>query len=314
MASPLHGRAASPHLQSQRRDGRIHCRAVAPAGARRRRHPTLRRAVVEPARGQGRDGRARALRPLAPRGRVRAGPRHAAAGHQRRVDLLFRFGRRHRAGGLREQRQPGGLRRPARERDRSAREDRRGPLLEPLQLSRLQGPDRAARRRRGDDHLLRSRGGRMEAGQGLPRRPMGAGQSHPAWGNRLRLHRPRRSPHPRLGLDPGRAPHPRGRGGVRAQGHRGGDVPSRHAADPREARRTDGSEGMAGRAPHRIPPRWRGREGPRQDGHADRRPPQLRRRGTPDGKRASRTSGSCSAITTTPGSSAASTPAAARRR
>ena len=72
------------------------------------------------------------------------GSGHQTSGHQRRLALVLGLGRCHGAGRLRQQRQPRRLRRAAQERDRSERQDRHRPLLEPLQLSRLQGADGAA--------------------------------------------------------------------------------------------------------------------------------------------------------------------------
>ena len=77
-------------------------------------------------------------------------------------------GRRRGARRLRPQRQPRGLRGPPEERHRRAGQDRPRPLLEPLQLPRLQGPHRGAAGSGGHPHLLRPRGGRLQAGAGLP--------------------------------------------------------------------------------------------------------------------------------------------------
>ena len=193
--------------------GPVHRRAVEGAGPRGRRHPPLRRAVVEPARGAGRDGGARALRADAARGSatqkipdtaqpdisgawlsfsasgdVTAPVVYANSGNPADYDVL-------RQNGI----DPRG-------------QDRHRPLLEPLQLSRLQGADRRARGRGRDDRLLGSGRGRLRAGRGLPEGPLGPGEPPPARRHRLRLHRPRRSADAGLGVDARRAAHPdRGR-------------------------------------------------------------------------------------------------------
>ena len=185
---------AEPHVATSKRNNALadyvaeQWRAAGPRG---RRDPALRRAVVEPARGQGRDGRAARLRPEPARGPGPGGPRHAARGHQRRVAVVLGLGRRHGAGRVREQRQSGGLRRAAPERHRAARQDRDRPLLEPVQLSRLQGADRAARGRRRDDRLLRPGRGRLHARRGVPQGAVGPAEPPPARRHRLRLHRAR---------------------------------------------------------------------------------------------------------------------------
>ena len=58
---------------------------------------------------------------------------------------------------------------------------------------------------------------------------------------------------------PGREADPDRRSGVGAEDHGAADVASRHAADPREARRPAGAEGVEGRAANRVSPRRRSR-------------------------------------------------------
>ena len=131
-----------------------------------------------------------------------------------------RLGRRRGAGGVRPQRQSGGLRGAPEERHRRARQDRPRPLLEPVQLPRVQGADRRAARRGGHSHLLRPRGGRLQAGAGVPGRPVGPGEPHPARRDHLRLHRARRSAHARLGVPSRGAPGEAGGGALAAEDRR----------------------------------------------------------------------------------------------
>ena len=79
--------------------------------------------------------------------------RHAEA--RAALPRLFGIGRIRSASRLRRQRQPGKLRLSRRERHRRPRQDRAGPLLGALQLSRLQGADGRAARRGGHPDLLR---------------------------------------------------------------------------------------------------------------------------------------------------------------
>ena len=234
VAPLLHRGAASCDLGPDESHRRAHRAGVEGAGPGRRDHPPLRRAVVQPARGTRRDGVATALRAVAEGGRLSRGSRHRAQGHQPGVALLLGLGRRHRAGDLRQQRQPRRLRPAARGRHRSQGENRHRPLLEPVQLPRIQGADRAARRRGRHHRLLRSDGGRIHERRGVSEGPVGPGEPLPARRHRLRLHRPRRSADAGVGVHAGRAPHHRGGSGVGADDHGRAAVVARRAADSRE--------------------------------------------------------------------------------
>ena len=125
--------------------------------------------------------------------------------HRHSLSRVLGVRRHHRAGRLRRQRQPRGLRLAGVSRHRRARQDRPRPLLGALQLPRLQGPDgRAAWRRRHPD-LLRSDRRRPGERRGVSRRPVGTGESHSARRHRLRLHGARRSADAGLGVDARRA-------------------------------------------------------------------------------------------------------------
>ena len=203
---------------------------------------------------------------------------------------------------------------PARAGDRRAGQDRARPLLEPLQLPGLQGAHRGARGRGGHPHLLRPRGGRLHAGAGVPGRAVGPREPHPARRDHLRLHRPRRPADAGLALAAGGAPGA-ARGGAVAASNRGTPavVEGREAA-PREHGRAGGAEGVAGRAPDRVPARRRAGPRPHEGRHGQQRRSQPRGRGADPRLRALPTSGSSSGTTATPGSSGASTPRAAPPR
>ncbi len=240
-------------------------------GPRGRRDPPLRRALVGSARGAPRDGGAGPVHAEPARGRLPRGPRHLASGDLRRVAVVLRLGGRHGPGRLREQRQPRGLRGAAAERHRPARQDRRRALLEPVQLSRLQGAHGATRGRGGDDRLLRPGRGRLRARGRVPQGTLGTPQPHPARRHRLRFHRAWRPPHPWLGLDPRRTPS-RERGRRLGAAHRrGADVLPRHPADPRAPGRTARADGVEGRASPRVSPGRRRGPPAHQGGHADGR-------------------------------------------
>ena len=108
--------------------------------------------------------------------------------------------RRHRARRLRRQRQPGGLRLARRARHRRQRQDRAGPLLRAVQLSRLQGAHRASSAARPDPDLLRSGRRWVQEGQDVSGRPVGTGEPYSARRHRLRLHGARRSADAGLGV------------------------------------------------------------------------------------------------------------------
>ena len=88
------------------------------------------------------DGRPGALRGEPPRGARRRRPRHAEPAREPGLPRPLGLGRRRGARRLRPQRQPRGLRGAPEERHRRAGQDRPRPLLEPVQLPRLQGPHR----------------------------------------------------------------------------------------------------------------------------------------------------------------------------
>ena len=130
---------------------------------------------------------------------------------------------------------------------RPPRQDRHRPLLEPVQLSRLQGLGGRASRRRGVDHLLRSDGRRLSQGGGLPRGTLGAGEPHPARRHHLRLHRSRRSLDPGLAVGGGGEEDHAGGGAVGAADPRRADVVAGRETDPRKPRRP-GRTARTGRA------------------------------------------------------------------
>ena len=148
--------------------------AVAGAGPGGRRHPPLRRAVVESAARRGRDGGAAPLRADAARGSVSRGSR------TRRSRRSAARGRRSRprATSPRRSSTPTAATRPTTTLLRQNGidpngQDRHRPLLESVQLPRVQGAHRRARRRGGDDRLLRSGRGRLRQGRGVPARVRG---------------------------------------------------------------------------------------------------------------------------------------------
>ena len=108
-------------------------------------------------------------------GARRSGHTEAAAALQRLLEV--RRGRG--AGHLRGQRESRELRLARVAGHRRARQDRPGPLLGAVQLSRLQGVDRRKARRGRDAHLLGPRGGWREQRRGLPRWPVGQREPHP---------------------------------------------------------------------------------------------------------------------------------------
>ena len=181
-------------------DRRVHRRPVAGAGARGRHHPPLRRAVVEPAPRRTSKWWRRATtcrrcaRTRIPRIRTRRSRRSAARGRRSP----------RRATSPRRSSTPTAATRPTTTllraaRHRSEGQDRHRPLLESVQLPRLQGAHRRTRRRGGDDRLLGSGRGRLRQGRGVPEGPVGTGQPPAARRHRLRLHRARRSADARAG-------------------------------------------------------------------------------------------------------------------
>ena len=281
LAPSLHRGASPGRVRAQPRAGPLHCRGVEEAGPRGRGDPPLRRPQHRAARGLAHDGGAGALRGEPARGAHRRRPRHAEPAREPGLSGPLRLGRRRGAAGVRPQRQPGGLRGPAEERHRRAGQDRPRPLLEPVQLPWLQGPHRGTAGSGGHPHLQRPRGGRLQAGAGVPRRPLGPRKPHPEGRDHLRLHRPRRPSHPRLALPSGGAPGEAGGGTLAPEDRRAAPLVEGREAAPREHGRSRRTQGLAGRPPLRVPPRRR--EGSRPPQGADGQPgrSELRRRGAP---------------------------------
>ena len=200
------------------------------------------------------------------------------------------------------------------QRHRPEGQDRHRPLLESVQLPRVQGAHRRARRRGGDDRLLGSGRGRLRQGRGVPEGPVGTGQPPAARRHRLRLHRAGRSADARLGVDR------RARGG--SPSSEAVSIPKVMALPMSHRDIQPILEALGG------PPAPDGVEGrPADHLSARRRTPGCTCRSTcrptcsptTSSRAASAaasgpTSGSCSATTTTRGCSAASIRRAARRR
>ena len=173
---------AEPHPAGSERNNELarhHRRGVEEAGPRGRGRPPLRRPQHRAARGVADDGGAGALRgepargaastPIPTRGTRAVSPGYLGISASADVDGARR---------LRAQRQPGGLRGPAQERHRRAGQDRPRPLLEPVQLSRLQGAHRAsARARRRCSSTATPRRTATTRGQVFPDGPWGP-ESH----------------------------------------------------------------------------------------------------------------------------------------
>ena len=109
---------------------------------------------------------------LAPGRRRRRRSRHGT-GRGPDVPRVLGIRRRHGAGRLRRQRQPGELRLAGRAGHRPRRQDRARPLLRALQLSRLQGAHGPAARPRRHPHLLGSGGRRVREGEDVSGRARG---------------------------------------------------------------------------------------------------------------------------------------------
>ena len=288
LASLLHPVAASRHVAANQRDCRVHRRAVEGPGPRRRRHPPLRRAVVESARGVGRDGGAGALSAVAARRSHRRGSGLVAAGDQRRVDVVLGVGRRDGARVYANSGNPADY-----DLLRAQGIDPRGKIV----IVRYSNPYSyrgfkalTAEREGAAAMIVYSDPAEDGYGQGAvyPEGPVGPGQPPAARRHRLRLHRARRSAHAGLGVHARRAAHSARRGDVAAQDHGAADVASRHPADSRAARRARRARRLEGRPAHRLPPGRRDRAAARAHRHADRHSTQLRGGGTHPRQRAAR--------------------------
>ena len=207
VAPLLHRGAAPGYLTPHQGHRRAHRAGLAGAGPRGRRDPPVRRALLEPARGAGRDGRRHAAtsRPCArtPTRRTPT-PRNpdvsgawlsfSASGDVTAPVVYANSGNPEDYDWLRQARH-----RPARARSCIVRYSNpysyRG--FKALTAEREGAAGMIIYSDPAEDGYAQ--------GQGLPARPVGAREPHPARRHHLRLHRARRSADAGLGVGPGRA-------------------------------------------------------------------------------------------------------------
>ncbi len=215
---------------------------------------------------------------------VEADPDTRQPGREPGLPRPLGLGRRRGARRLRPQREPRGL--------RGAAQGTASTFAGKIVLVRYSNPysyrgfkaltaERLGRGR--DPHLLRPRGGRLQAGPGVPGRPLGTREPHPEGRHHLRLHRARRPADPGLALSSRGPPGEAGGGALAAEDRRPAALVEGREAPPREHGRPRRSEGLAGGPAVRVPPRRRPRPRPPQgeDGQPGR--PELRGRGTNTG-------------------------------
>ena len=108
-------------------------------------------------------------------------------------------------------------------------------------------------RRRGVADLLRSCRRRLRARQGIPGRPVGPREPHPARRDHLRLHRARRPDDPGLGVGSWREAYRSGTGALAAEDPGIAALLARRQALARAHERCGGAAGVARRPAHHVP-------------------------------------------------------------
>ena len=148
-----------------------------------------------------------------------------------------------------------------------------------------------ARRRGGDDRLFGSARGRLRKGDVVPKGPWGPASHIQRGGIAYDYIVPGDPLTPGWASTAGARRIPIGEAVSVPKIMALADVASRHAADPREARRTAGAARVEGRSADRVSTWRRGRPPSSADRHAHRRAAELRRRGTDSRQRAARRMG-----------------------